>query len=80
MTVGKGNAMQDLEARVERLESLISLQDRAIEKLSESLFEQQRQLLDAEKRLERMAGKVREMDELLEQNQGPDAPPPHYGR
>ncbi|WP_419785988.1 SlyX family protein [Pseudodesulfovibrio sp.] len=72
--------MKDLEERVERLESLVSLQDRTIEKLNDAVYEQQQELLDMEKKLERMAGKVREMDEILDRNDGPDAPPPHYGR
>jgi len=70
----------NMEERVERLESLVTLQDRTIERLSDAVFEQQQQLQDMEKKLERMAGKVREMDELVGQNAGPDAPPPHYGR
>ncbi|MDD3311308.1 SlyX family protein [Pseudodesulfovibrio sp.] len=70
----------NVEERVERLESLVTLQDRTIERLSDAIFEQQQQLQDMEKKLERMAGKVREMDELVGQNSGPDAPPPHYGR
>ena len=72
--------MQDSDARLERLESLFSLQERTIEKLGDALFEQQQQVLDLEKKLERLAGKVREMDSVMDQNPVQDAPPPHYGR
>ena len=72
--------MSDSEARLERLESLFSLQERTIEKLGDALFEQQQQVLDLEKKLERLAGKVREMDSVMDQAPAQDAPPPHYGR
>ncbi len=71
---------KNMEERMERMESLVSLQDRTIEKLNDSLFDQQQQIIDLEKKLERMAGKIREMDDMLEQGPGQDAPPPHYGR
>ena len=72
--------MQDSDTRLERLESLFSLQERTIEKLGDALFEQQQQVLDLEKKLERLAGKVREMDSAMDQAPTQDAPPPHYGR
>lgn len=71
---------KNMEERMERMESLVSLQDRTIEKLNDSLFDQQQQIIDLEKKLERMAGKIREMDDMLEQGPSQDAPPPHYGR
>lgn len=78
---GQGRlGMSDMEARLERLESLLSLQDRTIEKLGDALFEQQQQMLEIEKKLDRLAGKVREMDTLMDQGPSQDAPPPHYGR
>jgi SlyX protein len=70
----------DHAQRLERLESLMALQDRTIEKLSDSLFEQQQHLHDLHKQVERLAGKLREMDAALDQQDGLDAPPPHYGR
>jgi SlyX protein len=67
-----------METRVERLESLVALQDQTIEKLSDMVYEQQRQLSDLAKQVERLAGKLREMDDFLDQSGGHDAPPPHY--
>ena len=67
-----------MEKRVERLESLVALQDRTIENLSDRLFEQQQQIRGLEKIVERLAGKVREMDADMEQSGGLDVPPPHY--
>lgn len=67
-----------MEARIERLESLVALQDQTIEKLSDEMYEQQRQLADLARQVERLAGKLREMDDVLGQTGGADAPPPHY--
>jgi SlyX protein len=67
-----------MEERVERLESLVALQDRTIEKLSDRLFEQQQQLRGLEKIIERLAGKVRSLDEDMEKSGPRDVPPPHY--
>ncbi len=67
-----------MEKRVERLEDLVALQDRTIEKLSDRLYEQQRQIRDLEKIVERLAGKVKALGEDRD-NPGPlDVPPPHY--
>ena len=68
-----------MEERIERLESLISLQDRTIETLSDAVFDQQKQITDLKKLVERLAGKLRDMDAALDQGGGQDAPPPHYG-
>lgn len=67
-----------MEDRIERLENLVSLQDRTIEKLSDAIFEQQQQLTNLEKLVERLAGKLREIDDSLDQGGGLDVPPPHY--
>jgi SlyX protein len=69
---------ENMEERIERLESLVALQDRTIEKLSDSLFEQQQQIADMEKQIRRIGGKIRELDASLDQSGGIDAPPPHY--
>lgn len=69
-----------MEDRIERLENLVTLQDRTIEKLSDTLFEQQKQITDLHRFMERMAGKLRELDAAVDQGSGPEAPPPHYGR
>jgi len=69
---------ETMEERMERLESLVALQDRTIEKLSDSLFEQQQQIADMERQMKRMGDKIRELDANLDQSGGLDAPPPHY--
>lgn len=68
-----------MEERIERLENLVSLQDRTIEKLSDTIYEQQKQIADLEQLMARLAGKLREIDVSLDQGGGQDAPPPHYG-
>ena len=67
-----------MESRMERLESLVALQDRTIESLNDRLFEQQQQLRNLEKIVERLAGKIRELDEDMEKPGPLDVPPPHY--
>jgi len=68
-----------MEDRIERLESLLAIQDRTVEKLSDSIFEQQQQIANLEKQMERLANKIREMDAHMDQSGAFDAPPPHYG-
>ncbi len=68
-----------MEDRIERLENLVTLQDRTIEELSDTIFEQQQQITDLQKVMERLAGKLRELDASQDQGLGPEAPPPHYG-
>lgn len=67
-----------MEDRVERLENLVTLQDRTIEKLSDTIFEQQQQITDLQRLVERLAGKVRDLDDAMEQTGPVDMPPPHY--
>lgn len=67
-----------MEDRLERLENLVALQDRTIEKLSDTIHEQQQQITDLKKLVERLAGKVREIDDAMEQGAPQDVPPPHY--
>jgi SlyX protein len=69
---------ETMEERIERLESLLALQDRTMENLSNTLFEQQQQIATLEKALERLAGKLREMDASIDQSGGQETPPPHY--
>lgn len=68
-----------MEKRIERLENLISLQDRTMEDLSDTVYKQQREIDDLRKLVERLAGKVRELDAQIDQDGPADIPPPHYG-
>lgn len=68
-----------MEDRIERLENLVSLQDRTIEELNDALVDQQRQITDLHKLVGRLAGKVRALDDMMEQSGGHEnTPPPHY--
>lgn len=69
-----------MEDRIERLENLVSLQDRTIEKLSDAIYEQEKEISDLRKIVERLANKVRNMGAVLDESGGSeDVPPPHYG-
>ncbi len=67
-----------MEERLERLEDLVALQDQTMEDLSDRLFEQQKQIDNLEKLVQRLAGKLRELDIDMDQSGGLDVPPPHY--
>lgn len=67
-----------MEDRIERLENLVTLQDRTIEKLNDALFDQQRQIQDLEKLTKRLAGKLKVLENALDESGGLDVPPPHY--
>lgn len=67
-----------MEKRIERLESLLALQDRTMEKLNEQLVDQQKQISDLHRLVERLARKVRAIDDSLDQSGPADVPPPHY--
>ncbi|WP_319582952.1 SlyX family protein [uncultured Pseudodesulfovibrio sp.] len=67
-----------MDDRIERLESLVALQDRTMEKLSDQIFDQQKQIEDLMRLVERLAKKIRALDEEIDGSGPPDVPPPHY--
>lgn len=67
-----------MEDRIERLENLVALQERTIEKLNDSLVEQQQEISDLHRLVERLALKVRDLDTDMDNAGGIDTPPPHY--
>lgn len=67
-----------MDDRIERLESLLALQDRTMEKLNDQLFDQQKQIDDLHRLVERLARKIRALDEEMEHAGPVDVPPPHY--
>ncbi|WP_207260871.1 SlyX family protein [Desulfovibrio sp. Huiquan2017] len=67
-----------MDDRIERLESLLALQDRTMEKLSDQLFDQQKQIDGLHRLVERLAQKIRALDEEMEHAGPVDVPPPHY--
>ncbi|QJB56180.1 SlyX family protein [Pseudodesulfovibrio sp. zrk46] len=67
-----------MEDRIERLENLVTLQDRTIESLNDQIYEQQKQINDLQRLVERLAGKVRDLDAAMDSDGPLDVPPPHY--
>lgn len=67
-----------MEKRLERLESLIALQDRTMEKLNDQLFDQQKRIDGLERVVERLAKKLRDLGEQVDASGPLDVPPPHY--
>lgn len=70
---------EELEARCIRLEESLAFQDVAINELNSALIAQQTQLDVAEKRLEAVEKRFRELWDATQQNGGSNEPPPHYG-
>ncbi|WP_243544739.1 SlyX family protein [Pseudodesulfovibrio tunisiensis] len=66
-----------MEERVERLEALVALQDRSLEKLNEVLSDQQLEISELKRQVKLLAGKVREL-RMSADEQIQDVPPPHY--
>ena len=65
------------EDRIARLEEQIAFQDDVIQKLDDALADQQKQLMEAERKIELMIQQLRQ----LEANQSAplnDEKPPHY--
>jgi len=67
-----------MDKRLERLESLYELQERSLENLNDQIFDQQKQIDDLTRLVERLAGKIRVLGEALDDSGGVDVPPPHY--
>ncbi len=67
-----------MEERLERLESIVALQDRTMEELNDRIADQQQQLMELERFVKRLAGKLREIDADMDQAGPLDTPPPHY--
>jgi SlyX protein len=67
----------DIRARIEALEVRIAYQDRIIEDLNTSVTEQWRQIDNLTKQIERMADRLRQLDDAPPSGE-PEPPPPHY--
>jgi SlyX protein len=70
-----------MEDRIMRLEELVALQDRTIEKLGEEVAAQQRELMEMERRVRLLGERVRSLGQAgpaPEDGGGDEPPPPHY--
>ena len=64
--------------RLERLESLVALQDRTIEELNDALAGQQQQLDLLEQQVTGLARALKRVRDSQEQEPIENVPPPHY--
>lgn len=67
-----------MEERIERLENIVALQERTMEKLSDTIFDQQKQIDLLERKVEALIAKVKEVDAAMDSDGPHDVPPPHY--
>lgn len=68
----------DLSLRVEELETKIMFQDDLIEKLNQSLIEQQNDIRKLTQIIERMANQLEDISEPNVIDANLETPPPHY--
>ena len=65
-------------ARIESLEVRVAHQDRVIEDLNALVTEQWKQIDALAKQVERMADRLRRVEDNAPAADAPDPPPPHY--
>jgi SlyX protein len=68
----------EINARLEALEVRIAYQDRTIEELNTAVTAQWRQIEALTKRVERMADRLRSVEENVPPSGEPEPLPPHY--
>ncbi len=68
------------DERFEALETRQTFQDDVVQKLDDALGYQQRQLLELENKVQRLLARIEELENALEDVQGPppNEKPPHY--
>jgi len=71
-------ADDEARARFEALETRIAHQERAIEDLGTTVTEQWKQIDALAKQVERMADRLRRVEDNVPAPDAPEPPPPHY--
>lgn len=69
--------MIDSEERIVKLEEQLAFQEDLIQKLDDALADQQKQLMDAERKIELLMEQLRKVESNLPEGQQ-DERPPHY--
>ena len=69
--------MTNLDQRIIDLETKISFQDKSIEDLSDSVYRQQQQLTELEKKIQALQKRI-ESDQNGDSEIRPQEKPPHY--
>jgi len=65
-------------ARIEALEVRIAHQERIIEDLNKSVTDQWQQIDALARQIERMADRLRRLEDNAPSSDAPEPPPPHY--
>lgn len=64
--------------RLDALETKIAFQDEHITKLDEASINQQQQIFDLQRQLKWLGLQLKEMEQQMPGQDGPEPPPPHY--
>ncbi|WP_031485499.1 SlyX family protein [Maridesulfovibrio frigidus] len=70
--------LDELEERIEILESSLAMQDRTVEEMNKFIIAQQRQIADLEKKITILAEQMKDITDMAATGNVEDAPPPHY--
>lgn len=75
---GRAKAGDEIETRIEALETKAAYQERAIAELSSELFDASRRVERLEKLLRELVGKVKDLAEAAEPSAPGNVRPPHW--
>jgi SlyX protein len=70
--------LEELAARVEKLETLVAFQDQTIEDLNQTVTDQWKSLELLKRELASLGAQVRDVEAHPALSVAPEAPPPHY--
>ncbi|OEU69144.1 MAG: SlyX protein [Desulfovibrio sp. S3730MH75] len=70
--------LDELEERIEILESSLAMQDRNVEEMNKFIIAQQGQIADLEKKITILAEQLKDITDMAATGNVEDAPPPHY--
>ncbi len=70
--------IDELEERIEILESSLAMQDRTVEEMNKFIIAQQRQIANLEKKIAILAEQLKDITDIAATGNVEDAPPPHY--
>lgn len=70
--------VEDLQARIENLETKIAFQDYTIESLNDSIAQQQQQIAQMTFKMNHMVERLKSMQPSNVASQEEETPPPHY--
>lgn len=72
------NEIEDLKARIEKIETLVAFQDQTIEDLNQTVTKQWKSIETLKSEISGLGAQVRDVEGHPALSATPEAPPPHY--